>query len=154
MTAATTSPNKKKSFFSVRLKSRFSQDMKLFITNIVFHLLCLPVLAGVLLREMYINEHDLSSGDESLPFLITAVIALMLSIALGFVIPMINFRYLYNKSLVDMNYSLPLNNRQRFFADYISGLVTYIAPLLIGITIAAIEILIGSAFIDMHFHFF
>ena len=150
MTAATTSPNKKKSFFSVRLKSRFSQDMKLLITNMVFQLLCLPVLMGVLLREMYIDENNIPGGSESLPFVIIAVISLMLSISLGFVIPMMNFRYLYNKSLVDMNYSLPLSNRQRFFADYISGLVVYIVPLLVGIAIAAIELLIGSAFIDMH----
>ena len=36
MTAATTSENKKKGFFSVRFRSKFSEDMKLFVTNIVF----------------------------------------------------------------------------------------------------------------------
>lgn len=152
MTAATTSVNKnnKKSFFFVRLKSKFSEDMKLFITNLVFQLLCLPVIVGVLLRELYLDSIKVyDQRTDCIPFIIIAVIAFILSVFMGLVIPMMNFRYLYSKSLVDMNYSLPLNNRQRFFADFSSGLITYIAPFLIGAVIALIELLIGSCFIEM-----
>ena len=149
MTAATTSENKKNSFFSVRFRSKFSEDMKLFITNLVFQLLCLPVFAGILIWEIYQDNNNLHDRASSIPFVVIAVIALFLSTGMGLVIPMINFRYLYNKSLVDMNYSLPLNNRQRFFADYLSGLTAYIAPFLIGAVISVIELLIGSCFVDI-----
>ena len=150
MTAATTSVNKNKSSFCIRFKSKFSEDTKLFVTNLVFHLLCVPVLAGVLLKEMYMEQiNDYRGSQDMLPFIAIAVIAFILSIAMGFVIPMMNFRYLYNKSLVDMNYSLPLNNRQRFFADYFSGLIAYIAPPLVGAVIGGTELLIGSFFIDI-----
>ena len=151
MTAATTSVNKRKSSFCIRFKSKFSEDTKLFVTNIVFQLLCVPVLAGVLLREMYMDQiEDYSGRSDAIPFVAIAVIALILSIAMGFVIPMMNFRYLYNKSQVDMNYSLPLNNRQRFFADYFSGLTAYVVPALIGAVIGGAELFIGSFFIDMN----
>ncbi|WP_295091294.1 hypothetical protein [Ruminococcus sp.] len=150
MTATITSPSKKKSFFSIRFISNISQNMKLLITNMFFHLLCFPVLMGVVLREMYLSDQKVSYSDDSIPFVFIAFVAFIFSVVLGFVIPMINFRYLYNKTLVDMNYSLPLNNRQRFFADYISGLIVYLVPLFVGFVISAIEILIGSTFIDLH----
>ena len=150
MTAAIKPANKKSGFFSVRLKSKFSEDKKLFITNLVFQLLCLPLAAGLFLKEFYYSEHDINYNDsEFAPFFLIAIFAFILSLVMGFVIPMFNFRYLYNKSLVDMNYSLPLNNRQRFFADYFSGLIVYIAPFIIGIAIAFAEMFIGSLFIDL-----
>ena len=149
MTAATTSANKK-SYFSVRFMSKLSDDMKLFISNLFFQLLCLPVIAGVLLREYYFENLNIEYDDsEIVPFIFIAVISFLLSVAMGVIIPMMNFRYLYNKSLVDMNYSLPLNNRQRFFADFFSGLSVYIIPALIGAAVAVTELLIGSAFIDI-----
>lgn len=149
MTAATTSENKKKGFFSVRFRSKFSEDMKLFVTNIVFQLLCLPVFAGILIWETHLQNNQLFDRIDSIPFAVIASIAFILSLGMGFVIPMVNFRYLYNKSLVDMNYSLPLNNRQRFFADYSSGLITYVVPFLIGGIVALIVLLIGSCCVEM-----
>ena len=156
MTAATTTENKKKSFFSVRLKSKFSEDIKLFITTLVFQLLGFPLIAGVILRASYIEEKnklmDIVSTralDKLIPFVFIGIIAVILGVAMGLFIPMFNFRYLYNKSLVDMNMSLPLNSRQRFFADYLSGLAAYILPFILGTAIAFIELLIGSAFIDL-----
>lgn len=149
MTAATTSANKK-SYFSARFMNKLSDDMKLFVSNLFFQLLCLPVIVGILLRVYYYENHNLYYNDsEYTPFIIIAVISFCLSIAMGIVIPMMNFRYLYNKSLVDMNYSLPLTHRQRFLADFFSGLSVYIIPALIGAAVAGIELLIGSAFIDM-----
>ncbi|WP_303804185.1 hypothetical protein [Ruminococcus flavefaciens] len=149
MTAATTSENKKKGFFSVRFRSKFSEDMKLFVTNIVFQLLCLPVFAGILIWETHLQNNQVFDRIDSIPFAVIASIAFILSLGMGFVIPMVNFRYLYNKSLVDMNYSLPLNNRQRFFADYSSGLITYVVPFLIGGIVALIVLLIGSCCVEM-----
>lgn len=149
MTAATTSENKKKGFFSVRFRSKFSEDMKLFVTNIVFQLLCLPVFAGILIWETHLQNNQVIDRIDSVPFAVIASIAFILSLGMGFVIPMVNFRYLYNKSLVDMNYSLPLNNRQRFFADYSSGLITYVVPFLIGGIVALIVLLIGSCCVEM-----
>lgn len=149
MTAATTSANKK-SYFSARFMNKLSDDMKLFVSNLFFQLLCLPVIVGILLRVYYYENHNLYYNDsEYTPFIIIAVISFCLSIAMGIVIPMMNFRYLYNKSLVDMNYSLPLTHRQCFLADFFSGLSVYIIPALIGAAVAGIELLIGSAFIDM-----
>lgn len=151
MTAVTTSENKKKGFFSVRFRSKFSEDMKLFVTNIVFQLLCLPVFAGILIWETHLQNNQVIDRIDSIPFAVIASIAFILSLGMGFVIPMVNFRYLYNKSLVDMNYSLPLNNRQRFFADYSSGLITYVVPFLIGGIVALIVLLIGSCCVEMDY---
>lgn len=51
------------------------------------------------------------------------------------------FDYLNQKSVVDMNYSLPLTNRQRFFADFFAGIVpvaiSYILSSFIGLILLA-----------------
>ena len=145
MTAVTTSANKRRGAFALRFRSKFSEDMKLFVMNLVFQLLALPITAAFAAWEMYLDKYGIYSDEsEYVPFLIIAFITFCLSLAMGVIIPMVNFRYLYNKSLVDMNYSLPLNNRQRFSADFLSGLAVYITPLFIGALIAGAELLISA----------
>ena len=152
MTAATTSSNKKTSFFAVRFKNKLHEDMRLFIINLVLQLLSMPLLVGVVLNCLK-NDAPVAyiygPLSKSLPFIFISFLAFLISLSLGVVIPMINFRYLYIKSQVDMNYSLPLNNRQRFCADFFSGLTVFMIPQIIGAAIAGIEYFIGSRFIDV-----
>ena len=155
MTAATTSSNKGRNFFAVRFMNKLSEDMRFFIMNMVLQLLCLPLLVGVVLKLFYhmqnMSDTELIYNQRSpyISFSFIGFIAFALSMVLGVVIPMVNFRYLYSKPQVDMNYSLPLNNRQRFCADFFSGLIVFIVPTIIGAAIAGIEYFIGSRFIDM-----
>ena len=83
MTAATRSENNKKtSFFSVRIKSKLAEDSKLFVTNMVFQLLCLPLLAGITL-VYYSAKYSQERPFAFEPFYFIAAIAFILSIAMG-----------------------------------------------------------------------
>lgn len=147
MTAATSTA--KKSFFGTHFRNKIIEGKKLLIVNIVLHLAGLPLIAGILLRLAYLNEHEIYSYDNSESLMIVAVIALAIALLSGIIIALGNFRYLYTKSLVDMTYSLPVTTKQRFFADYFSGLTVYMVPAIIGALLSIIILGIGSAFIDL-----
>lgn len=150
MTAVTSTS--KKSFFGVRYRSKIAENKKLFIVNIILQLIGLPLIAAMIiyikhLTETEQNEFLYEFGAESI--IAVSGIAIFLSILSGIVIALFSYRYLYTKSLVDMNYSLPLTSKQRFFADYLAGLTMYIAPAFAAAAISLIILGIGSSFVDM-----
>ncbi|MBQ2824341.1 MAG: hypothetical protein IJF18_07165 [Oscillospiraceae bacterium] len=61
----------------------------------------------------------------------------------GIIIAINNFRYLHNKSLVDMCLSQPMTRRQRFISDLLSGLISYIGPFIGTSIISGLLLLIG-----------
>ncbi len=152
MTAATST--KKASFFRTRYKNDFSQNKKMFIIHIVMELLGLPVYAVIGLVAAYYNNlenipnstlYAIESGCAAFAFI--ATLAVIICLFLGMTIALNHFNYLYKKSIADMNYGLPLNSKQRFFADYLSGFVMYLVPFL-GAVLLAIAILgIGTPII-------
>lgn len=159
MTAVTSS--KKKGFFGTRYKNNISGNKKQLIINIVLEILGLPVLSVIAILALYFENMEYTRYDPGyaveeavmnacLPFGVLAIITIAISIFMGIVIALFHFSYLYKKTIVDMHYSLPLSNTQRFFADYLSGLTIYIAPALGAIALSLIISGIGSIFVDLH----
>lgn len=146
MTAVTSTA--KKSFFGTHLRNKIIESKKILIINLVLHLIGLPLIATVLLRLVYLDEHNLPY-DNSESLIVVSVIALVIALLSGIVIALGNFRYLYTKSLVDMTYSLPVTTKQRFVADYLSGLAIYMIPAVLGTVLSLIILVIGSSFVDM-----
>lgn len=152
MTATTST--KTKNMFAVRFRNDLKENSKLFLVSVFFNLLGLPLLAiAALMESEYLNRIsnlDYYYNNDAETFAMISAVALILYIGMGIVIALTNFRYLYSKSIVDMNYSLPLNNKQRFCADYFSGLVIYFIPLIIGIILGLLIYGIGSQFIAVN----
>ncbi|MBR2284068.1 MAG: hypothetical protein IJ874_06575 [Ruminococcus sp.] len=144
MTAATSQQNK--SLFGTRFRTQTGENKKLFIINIILELLGLPVLAAIGCYYAYVEKYDIPSWDQ--PDLdglsVVALICIMISLGLGILIALNSFRYLYQKALTDMHYSLPLNTRQRFFADYLSGLSIYLIPPVIAALVSLIILVISD----------
>lgn len=153
MTAATSS--KIKSFFGTRFFNDVKSSKQLFIVNIVLQLLGLPMIAVIGVIMMYVenlpDQDDLADIVEisCIPFIFIAIGTIILSILLGAVIAMINFSYLYRKTIVDMHHSLPLTTTQRFFADFLSGLSIYIIPVICAIFLSLGILGAGSIITDM-----
>lgn len=146
---ATTSTSKK-SFFGVHFRNKITENKKLLIVNSILELIGLPVIAIIILYETYLNEHKIYYGTyDSEAILVVSIIAIVISVLCGILIALFSFKYLYKKSLVDMNYSLPLTSRQRFFADYLSGLTIYIVPVIAAALLSLIILGVGSTFIDL-----
>lgn len=153
MTAATS--NKIKSFFGTRFFNDIKSSKQLFIVNIVLQILGIPMLAVIAVVLMYIEnlpEHNELMDVVSIscvPFVFISVGTVFLAICLGVVIAMLNFSYLYRKTIVDMHYSLPLTTTHRFFADFLSGLSIYIIPALGAIMLSLGILGVGSIITDM-----
>ncbi|MBQ8961158.1 MAG: hypothetical protein IJ071_08085 [Ruminococcus sp.] len=145
MTAATSTKNK--SYFGRRFATRLAESKKLLIVNFVFSLLGLPLLSLVFVLMEYYDKKNVSIYEVFQPdaYLAIGAVAVFASFAMGLIIALFHFRYLYQKQLVDMNYSLPLSSGQRFFADYLSGLFIYLLPIAVGTVISYGIVLIGEA---------
>lgn len=149
MTAATSTS--KKSFFGVHFRNRIIENKKLLIVNSILELIGLPLIAVIVLYEQYIYSTERQYNFDGDGIIVVSVISIAISLLSGIVIALFSFRYLYMKSLTDMNYSLPLTSRQRFFADYLSGLAIYTVPAAAAALLSLIILGIGSAFVDIDF---
>ena len=132
MTAATsTQKNKTKKtagFMWRRFFNDISDNKRMLIVNIVFGIIGLPLIALVSIIEEYRNQNHIHFYNSIEIYLVIGVIATIIGVLMGMIVAMHHFRYLYTKSIVDMNYSLPLSTRERFTADYLSGLPRYRPP--------------------------
>lgn len=156
---ATTSANK--GFFGKRFLSDIVENKKILIVNFVLELLGLPVVSVIALIFAGLEQRSDSLTTVEFerqymylylllfPFLLIAIGTILISLLLGFVIALFHFNYLYRKSVVDMHYSLPLSNTQRFFADYLSGLGIYLVPVLISVILSFMILGGGSMFVDL-----
>ena len=136
MTAATSTL--KKSFFKTHFKNTILESKKFLFIVSVLHLIGYPVIAFTI---RYYSEHP-DNTDES--YAIASCIALAIAILSGAIIAISIFNYLYKKSTVDMNLSLPLTTRQRFLSEYLAGLTIYIVPAIIGGLIGTVILLTGK----------
>lgn len=99
-------------------------NKKVMILITIFHLLAFPLIIINCIWNCY-------SGYDTEPDDMYGVIAVMTTFAAGvsgIIIAMNNFRYLYNKSQVDMCLSQPMTRKQRFISDYLSGIMAYVLP--------------------------
>ena len=153
MTATTSS--KSPSFFGKRYKNNFRENKRSFIVHLIMSILGLPVLAVVAIIAIY-NEtqyYNLKAISEEVynsisagcgAFAVVGVLCFIISLFLGITMALTNFKYLYKKSITDMNYALPLSGTQRFFADYLSGCIMYIAPIFGAILLSIAILGIGT----------
>lgn len=153
MTATTSS--KSPSFFGKRFKNNFRENKRSFIVHLIMSILGLPALAVVAIIAFY-NEtqyYNLKAISEEVydsisagcgAFAAVGVLCFIISLFLGMTLALTNFKYLYKKSITDMNYALPLSGTQRFFADYLSGCIMYIAPIFGAILLSIAILGIGT----------
>jgi len=159
MTAVTSEAKTKNSFFAVRYKDRISEGLRLFIVNIVMGLIGLPVLTLIMVYGFYLEQQAEKLGTEKArlaansyePYgmIVVSVIAIFITVFSGVVAVHGVYNYLYKKSVADMNYSLPLNTKQRYFADYLAGFTIYIAPAVCSVILSLIIYGISNIFIEM-----
>ena len=151
MTAATSTQKNKTgkpgSFMRRRFFNGISENRRMLIVNIVLEIIGLPLIVLVSIIEEYRNEQNIHYYNNLEIYIVIGFIALAISILMGMIVAMHHFRYLYTKSIVDMNYSLPLNTRERFTADYLSGLFVYLVPAIGAVILSSIIFAIGSPFL-------
>lgn len=74
----------------------------------------------------------------TLTAVVIGVLCLMGMFVFTFVTTVKSFRYLYNKSVVDMDYSLPVSHETRFFGDLAAVFTVNILPHLVSILLGVI----------------
>lgn len=150
MTAEKVNDKSRKSFFGRRFFSKINENRKGLIVHSVLELLGLPVVSLIAVIVFYLDNNYINyEYDVPEMFLVIAVISLIISILLGAYFALSTFSYLYRKSLADMNYALPLDSKQRFFADYLAGLTVYFVPVICAVLLSFIIFGIGCLITDL-----
>ena len=75
-------------------------------------------------------------GGGSILSLALTGFAMVVNMMLGIVIPFVQFDYCYEKTKVDMAYSLPLTRKQKFLTDFFAGLSMYVGAYLVQIILS------------------
>lgn len=150
MTAVTSTA--KNSFFSKRILNNIQNSKKLITINCVLSLLGLPFMAVLAVITATVNQKNLDVNLDNIEqLMIVSVIAVCISLFSGILFALDNFKYLYTKTLVDMHYSLPLNSKQRFFADFLTGLACYVIPMIASIILSIAIFAVSDLFLNMAF---
>ena len=134
------------------------------IMSIIFSVLSYPLMGAVLIptftaaKEYYDLPYSMSTAasdeammalraaqaklDEMSQYAITAIVIACLCLVglfiFTFVTTLRSFRYLYNKTVVDMDYSLPISHNTRFFGDLAAVFTVSILPHLVAAIIGSI----------------
>lgn len=143
------STKKEKSFASSTMGHNFKfnvkDNFKLMIVIFVLHFAAAPLLIITSLAEILTTGRHFGIDDG---FIAAAVIGTGLAAASGMLCALTVFKYLYNKSSVDMRLSLPMTTSQRFISDFLSGLFIYIVPYIAAEIISWILMLAGHLLCD------
>lgn len=139
--------NKQQSPVILRIKQKLRENIKAFIIILILQILGLPLISVITpvfyyraatIPDAYIYDHpDI--------YISISVISVILAVLSGIIIVLRNFSYLYKKTEVDMNLSLPLTSSQRFLSDFFSGLAVYIIPYVIAVILSMISLGIGNS---------
>lgn len=129
-------------------KTDIKKNMKFFIICLALHMLSLPLLFATMTYDTFKKGGSYTYLSEF--FIVTTVIFTGLAILAGVLIAINNYSYLHKKQESDTYMSLPLSDKQRFFTNYFSGLVTYILPVVISgvFSFISLGIFIGAVTSD------
>jgi len=115
----------------VNMRQNFKQNKKWFILACVLQLLGLPVFV---IMSYVITFAENSYNDKELVVLQGISVMFFCLAMLVSVFIVINvFSYLHQKNKTDMIMSLPITTKQRFWSDFLSGLVMYVLPYLFSL---------------------
>ncbi len=147
MTAVTS--ESKNSFFGVHFRNKLAENKRLLIVNTVLQLIGLPLMIAFAIYSEVAYDMNGKYPDESI--LMVSVFSILICVFSGMLIARNSFNYLYTKTLVDMNYSLPLTSKQKFFCEYLSGLTVYIAPAFLSGILSLIILIAGTNLFNVEF---
>ncbi|MBE6877112.1 MAG: hypothetical protein E7496_10435 [Ruminococcus sp.] len=124
-----------------------SQNRKFAIVTSILYLLGIPLMMFAGMTEGYLSV--LSSAEKISgysfncePYVFIGGFCAAIAVFLGFFCGIRAFEDEWNKTRVDMLYSLPLNGTQRFFSNYAGGFLMYSVPYLVSVVIGWIILLI------------
>lgn len=146
---ASVSEKKKRKHFSPVLhywKCGVRSNMRMSVILTFLHLAASPLVLLALIIGVHIGFYD--TGDLAGMFLGLGAVTTAIAAFLGMFIAIKSFDCLHKRSVVDMKFSLPLSSSQRFIADFLSGLFSYLAPFLLTQLFSVLLAAYGLAFME------
>ena len=130
-----------------------SQNRKFAIVTCILSLLGIPLFLGSAMISSYLetlddkNGTDFYYGFQPEPYMLIGGFCAAIAVLLGIFCGIRAFEEEWNKTRVDMLYSLPLNGTQRFFSDYLGGFTMYAVPYLVAVLLGWVIMLVMTPLI-------
>ena len=129
-----------------------SQNRKFAIVTCILSLLGIPLILGAGMMEGYLDALSRTRDTyhysfSCYPYMLIGGFCGAVAVLLGIFCGIRAFEEEWNKTRVDMLYSLPLNGTQRFFSNYIGGFMMYTVPYIVSVLLGWIILLIMSPLI-------
>lgn len=123
----------------LRTKTKFA------VIILILHLFAAPAVTIAAIAAVYSRDigFDLCEAMAMIGAVTTSIAGL-----LGIYLAIDSFACLHNRSVVDMRFALPLNAKQRFLSNYLSGLTVYLAPFYAAQVISLLAMGYGCIFMD------
>ncbi len=128
------------------------ENRKLLLAQSILHLLGLPLMALTLVMT-YMEDAKRLSDDSphgfwmqnGSGFAIIGMLSFLFALLLGVLVAFNLFNHCHKRSRVDMILALPMSTKQRFWSNFLSGMLFYSVPLLASCLLSGLMLIIGSA---------
>lgn len=138
------------------------ENRKLLLAQSILHLLGLPLMTLTLVMT-YIEESKYTPDDHVYikdyfwlqnggGFIAIGMLAFLFALLLGILVAFNLFNHCHKRSRVDMILALPMSTKQRFWSNFLSGLLFYTVPLLLSGLLSGLILTIGSAICNPLMH--
>lgn len=136
---------------SLRIKSNFRDNKTWFIIVCVLEFFGLPFfsLFSCVISAFIIEKRNYGSIEEFKVLRSISMVLFALAVFAGIIVFLNIFSYLRNKSQADMIVSLPLNSHERFFSDFLSGMIITMLPYIVASVLSALILMVGYSKYDM-----
>ncbi len=126
----------------------WKRNTKFAVLSLVMSMLGLPLVLLYLITSISAADYQFEAMENLGAYVTIAVICTIVGTLSGTIAATESFRHLFDKQTVDMELSLPLSAKQRFFSGYLSGLGVYLLPFILSQIVSLILLLIGNVFVD------
>ncbi len=138
------------------MKSTVAENKKLMIVISILQLLGAPMIMLSLMLELW--EESLMAYDyypvlNTEMYVFIGFFCLGAAVLTGMIAATSVFQELWQRTKVDMLYSLPLTGSQRFTSHFLAGSIVYLVPYVIAVIIGWIVLIAGSFCIDFSSEF-
>lgn len=119
-------------------QSKFSQNIWSIVISFLgfFFTMTVPLYMHIIKKDEYSNEINYATYAHY--YITDSILVSFIILVLGFVIPIMLFRYLNSKSEVDFYHSLPIKREKIFLSNYLLGIFVFIIAFFANIIISTL----------------
>ncbi len=122
-------------FFKANLLRILRGNGKYGIVMAILAFLGIPMITGAFAMAVYTSASTVPYESNPIAAIALGTVHTSIVAFTGFIAAILSFAECYSRTRVDYIHALPLTGRQRFWSEYLGGLLVYLAPMIVSMGI-------------------